>query len=89
MKGNQYLFIFLHLRKEYRLVKVDRVDIVTAGGTHDLPIECCVLQNARVQIATWGQEPITLDILDTELICHARRDDVPLHSKRRGSSGKH
>jgi hypothetical protein len=83
MKGNQYLFIPLHLRREYRLEKVDRVINVFAGGMHDLPIECSRLQNARVQIATWGQEHITLDILDTVLIFRARnRGDVPLHSKR-------
>jgi hypothetical protein len=88
MKGNQYLFISLHLRREYRLVKVDRVDLVTAR-LHDFPRELFVAQNARVPLATWAQVPI-LVILDIELIVRARNlDDVPLHSKRRGSSGKH
>ena len=86
MKGNQYLLISLHLRREYRLVKVD----IGTADAHHSPREFFLAQKARVPIATWGQAPIILDILDSVPIVRARNyADLKLHSKRCGSSGKH
>ena len=74
-----------HLRREYRLVKVD-----CTAGQHDLPREFLVAQNTRVPLATWGQVALVNEILDIELIFRSLNlGDPPLHSKRHRSSGKH
>jgi hypothetical protein len=69
----------------------EKVDIVGTGRL-DAPREYLIAQKGRVPVATWDQVLVAavLVVLDEELIVRAlNHGDGPLHSERRGSTGKH